>query len=165
MIRELVDGSAWIGPPVEGEPLPCSAEVAVTCTWGAPPAWVLLPTETDMPGVPLPLFTSFAAIAARSVVAMRVASAFLRCTTQILPASPFTLWLLMAGWSSRRIRLRAWVAWALVGARTISALLRASASTVVRPKPPPAPPGAAAAAVLLPSSSFCTSGAMSVAMP
>ena len=154
-------------PPVDGLPLDCSAEVAVTCTWL--PVVLLPAAPVFIPMLPLwPwMAASLAAMAARSVVAILAASACLRCTTQMLPAAPLLLWLLSAGWSSLRIRLRASSACAWVGARSSRALLRGSGSTVVRLKPVAAPVAAwaAMAPAPLPSSRRCTSGAMSVATP
>ena len=75
MISELVAGSAWIWPPVDG-----CADAAIGAVAGLAPAAVALPVVGrggDVPPPPAPPGV-VAASAARSVTASLVASAFFR---------------------------------------------------------------------------------------
>src|SRR5687768_9210553 len=97
MISELVAGSAWMKPPVDG----CAAAVRPVVA-GLPAVDELPVVETGVLGddtdcaappppaagaAPLELVPT-APKAARTTVARRVASAFFRCTTHMPPPGP-----------------------------------------------------------------------------
>src|SRR5664279_5808805 len=94
-MSELVDGSAWMKPPVEGpadaESGAAAAEVepdalavpAVPAGFAASGLAVAEPPEPELPPPPAPAALN----AARSTVASLAASAFFRCTTQMLPVT------------------------------------------------------------------------------
>ena len=177
MTSELVAGSAWMKPPVDGWAALDSA--AVACGEALPPpvcpaAIGLLPRPGWPPVAPrpppLPLLPPLsAAKAARTTEARRVASAFFRCTTHRPPPGPIRL----LGRSSRAMVARSWAMRAALPARTISELLRESATTVTLP-PLLGTPGWATA--LLPSlmrwtscarsaATACCSGTISTSVP
>ena len=148
MMSELVVGSAWICPPVEGwlllallepppapmprPPLPPSPALLLELLADAvldDAAEVASPPEPEVPAAAAPLPPPVADMAARSVVASLVASAFLRYTTWMLPLAAL---LPGAGaWSSWATRARTWATRAGLAARRISELLRGSAISVV----------------------------------
>src|SRR5882724_1591436 len=160
MMSELVDGSAWMKPPVVTWPdgvtgdvdcadavLPPSAPVLAGVVCGCVCALRPVPEVPDddeppplAPGPPK---------AARSTVASFTASAFFRCTTQRPPPGPRPL----VGRSSLAIVARTAASRAGLAARTMSALLRVSATTVVAPWAAVAPGTLTLAPVL--SASFC----------
>ena len=180
MMSELVVGSAWICPPVEGwlllallepppapmprPPLPPSPALLLELLADAvldDAAEVASPPEPEVPAAAAPLPPPVADMAARSVVASLVASAFLRYTTWMLPLAallPGT-----GGWSSLSTSARTWATRAGLAARRIRALLRGSAISVVLNEVSLCPWAAAGAAALPPSISRATSGARSAA--
>ena len=97
-----------------------------------PPAAPWVPEATEPPAVPCACCGTDVSddTTARSVCASLVASAFFRYTTWTLPASA-------VGWSSLLISDLARLARAADGARTITELVRGSASTETRPESPP----------------------------
>ena len=179
MMSELVVGSAWICPPVEGwlllvleddapapRPLPAAAlelPLVVPLPMALrPPVDVLLAGATLLPALACALPVP-ADRAARSVAASLVASAFFRYTTWMLPLAALLPG--AGGWSSFSTRARTCTRRAGLAARRMRALLCGSASSVVL-KEVSACPGAAAAAVGVAPASIrrATSGARSVAM-
>ncbi len=144
MMSELVAVSAWTWPPEVAAGADAFA-LAVTGALGVALLWGLVAA--------LP-------IAARSVAASLVASAFLRYTTWILPKAPL---LERPGWSSLATKDLTNSTRAVLAARTTKVLLRGSAMTVVL-KLVSAVPGAAPDAVAVESISLRTKGARSTAM-
>jgi hypothetical protein len=162
MISELVAGSAWMKPPVDGwaDALPPARRwpAARLPSAGAPVPWGCVavngcrcPTEPPPP-----------AAACRRCPKGRaqhrwpaVASAFFRCTTHMPPAGPWPLGRSELGdqWRAR------WPAGRVGGAHDQRVAAR-SASTVVLPPPPPWPGTAGADAAF---GQRCTSGARSLA--
>mgnify|MGYP000278744195 CR=1 FL=1 len=92
-------------------------------------AEVASPPEPEVPAAAAPLPPPVADMAARSVVASLVASAFLRYTTWMLPLAALLPG--AGGWSSLSTRARTWATRAGLAARSTRALLRGSASRVV----------------------------------
>src|SRR6478609_2209254 len=87
MISELVDGSAWMKPPVDG---PAEAVIGAAAWDETALAVPAAPAGLAGCGVvvaPVPVAPPPEAVlkAARSTCASLVASAFFRCTTQMLP--------------------------------------------------------------------------------
>ena len=168
MMSELVVGSAWICPPVEGWLLlvlllPAPAPRAVPEPRPAELLLVPLPSidVLVMPVVvlgvdePLPPVLVVAAplaldMAARRVVASLVASAFFRYTTWMLPVDALLPG--AGGWSSFSTSERTMATRAGLAARRISELLRGSASSVVLKALSVCPCTAVGAAPLLPPS-------------
>src|ERR1019366_4621900 len=154
MMSELVAGSAWMKPPVEGpgdgeSGAAAAAEVALP----VPPApGALAPSGFDIsePALPPPPDAppppEAALKAARSTVASLVTSALLRWTTQMLPApSP-------PGGGRSSLATSEWMFAILLAfvLRTMSELLRGSTRIVeppVTPGPAPGAPGVAALSV------------------
>ena len=192
MMSELVVGSAWMMPPVDGWlasllpllpwpvprpelPRPPALPLALVLlprplVWPRPdaPVRVRPPDRLPVP-VPPPLLVPLPPAlpsAARRVVASFTASAFFRYTTWMLPLAAELPG--AAGWSSLATNERTSATRAGLAARTISALLRGSASSVVLNELsvcPWATPCAVPVAVALPPSiRRDTSGARSVAM-
>src|SRR6185369_7553836 len=164
MMSELVDGSAWMNPPVDGPAAGVMGAAAALDTFPVPavPAGLTPPVGVgvELPvGPPAPPAPPDAALnAARSTVASLVASAFLRWTTQMLPvvADPCGATSSLAI-SDRRLAIRAGL-----GLRTISELLRPSTMTWGAAKvEAPAAPGTATAPGAPPSLRRWISGAMS----
>ena len=194
MMSELVVGSAWICPPVDGwfrpeefrlpallprppplEPLPVLEPPPKPLLFMPPPLLVCVRPPLDAapwlppcaPPAPPAVLPQDAAIAARSVAASFTASAFLRYTTWMLPVAALLPG--AAGWSSRATSERTRASRAGLAARTISALLRGSGTSVVLnpvsvwPTPGAAAPAAGVAALPVPSIRRDTSGASSLA--
>src|SRR5580765_4710101 len=159
MISELVDGSAWMKPPVDG---PAEAVIGAAA-WDemalavpAAPAGlagcgVVVEPVPVAPPPPEPELK-----AARSTCASLVASAFFRCTTQMLPlvAEP------CGGRSSLAISERTLAILLGLALRTISELLRVSTRIDGAEVPRFCAPGVAAAGPPL-SVRRCSSGWMS----
>ena len=149
MMSELVLGSAWIRPPVEGW-LPCP-RVGLAPAPRPPllPPRVLLPIRLVLlaaavalapplvgkllvapPPPPLPAaLPPMLAMAARKVTASLAASAFFKYTTWMLPLAALLPG--RGGWSSLFTRARICANRAGLAARTTMALLRGSGSSVV----------------------------------
>ena len=126
MMSELVAGSAWICPPVDGAALGLTGVVAGLL----PAAPVALAAVSVRAGAavepPAPPPPPSPARAARSVVASDTASAFFRYTTWMLP-----LVAAAEGWSSRATSERTSARRAGLAARSTRLLLRGSATMVV----------------------------------
>src|SRR5664279_4531473 len=144
MMSELVAGSAWMKPPVEGPAEGASGAAAPDVALAVPAVpGALAPRGLDVselappppPGPPPP--PEAALKAARSTVASLVTSALLRWTTQMLPApSP-------PGGGRSSLATSEWMFAILLAfvLRTISELLRGSIRIVEDPADPAAPPG------------------------
>ena len=154
MISELVAGSACTKPPVDGS---ADAAIGAVACVAAPAPWASVGAGgcSGRAAVVAPPACPWLAKAARSTVASLVASALRRCTTQMLPPGPPP----GDGRSRRAMAARSACSRAWLGARTISELLRLSATTDVPPAAA-AVPGAAAGEA---SARRCTSAATSAA--
>jgi len=129
MMSELVDGSAWMKPPVEGPAVAVIGAAAAEVALAVPAVPAALAASGDVvgppddpPPPPLPPPPTAAANAARRTVASLAASALLRCTTQTLPlvAEP------SGCTSSLAISERIVAILVALALRTISELLRGS---------------------------------------
>ncbi len=155
-MSELVDGSAWMNPPVDG---PAEAETGAVACGEAPPCAgevaIIGEGDVDPPPPPPPPELN----AERSTVASLTASAFFNATTQMLPLAAFAP---TVGWSSFATSERMLAMRDGFGARTSSELLRLS--TMIDAPAPPAAPGSPGAPATAPESvRRCTIGARSAA--